>query len=206
MKELAFLFAPQSKKTISAAIEEFLVSKDSHVLRISLEGIPFGVNAREILANAIGRSLLQKARAGSFRGLPVIVMLDEAHQFLNKRIGDETLQVHLDAFSLIAKEGRKYGLSAVIATQRPRDIPDDVLSQMGTMIVHRLVSHFDRETVERASGELDKSAAAFLPVLGQGEALIIGVDFPIPLAVRVIPPKAPPQSKGPDYQNSWCSP
>src|ERR1019366_8948530 len=108
--------------------------------------------------------------------------LDEAHQFLNRQIGDELLQVQLDAFGVIAKEGRKYGLVTVIATQRPRDIAEDVLSQMGTMVVHRLVSPYDRETVERASGEIDKAAASFLPVLAQGEALVIGVDFPIPLA------------------------
>lgn len=201
--DLAFLFDPQTKTTIPNAIAAFLADANSHVLRISLEGVQFGVNAREILVNAIGRSLLQLARAGQFRDAPMIVLLDEAHQFLNKNIGDEFLQVHLDSFSLVAKEGRKYGLSAVIATQRPRDIPDDVLSQMGTMIVHRLVSHFDRETVERASGEIDKAATSFLPVLGQGEALVIGVDFPVPLAVKMIPPNAPPKSNGPDFQKSW---
>ena len=161
------------------------------------------MNAREILVNAIGRTLLQEARAGRFRNVPLIVFLDEAHQFLNKQIGDEFLQVHLDAFGLVAKEGRKYGLVAVIATQRPRDIPEAVLSQMGTMIVHRLVSHFDRETVERASGEIDKAATSFLPVLGQGEALIIGVDFPIPLAVQIMPPNNKPKSKGPDFKYAW---
>lgn len=201
--ELAFLFDPKSKKTVPSAIEDFLANEKSHVLRISLEGVPFGLNAREILVNAVGRTLLQKARAGKFRDLPLIIFLDEAHQFLNKQIGDEFLQVNLDAFGLIAKEGRKYGLSTVLATQRPRDIPEDVLSQMGTMIVHRLVSHFDRDTVERASGEIDKAAASFLPVLGQGEALVIGVDFPIPLAVKVIPPAKPPKSKGPDFQKAW---
>jgi hypothetical protein len=63
------------------------------------------------------------------------------------------------------------------------------------MIVHRLVSHFDREVVERASGEIDKAAAAFLPVLGQGEALMIGVDFPIPLAVRSFHRRLPQSRK-----------
>jgi hypothetical protein len=203
MSDLDFLFNPQKKATIPKIIDDFLANKNAHVLRISLEGVPFGVNAREILANAIGRTLLKKARDGGFRDVPLIVFLDEAHQFLNKQIGDEFLQVQLDAFGLIAKEGRKYGLTTVIATQRPRDVPEDVLSQMGTMIVHRLVSHFDRETVERASGEIDRAAAAFLPVLGQGEALLIGVDFPIPLAVKVIPPIATPKSKGPDFQGAW---
>ena len=203
---LAFLFNPQKKTTIPAVMAAFISKIDSHILRISLEGVPFGVNAREILVNAIGRNLLQMARSGQFRDVPLIVFLDEAHQFLNRQIGDELLQVQLDAFGVIAKEGRKYGLVTVIATQRPRDIPEDVLSQMGTMVVHRLVSPYDRETVERASGEIDKAAASFLPVLAQGEALVIGVDFPIPLAVKVLPPYAQPKSKGPDFQRAWNSP
>ncbi|OPX24710.1 MAG: hypothetical protein B1H05_04720 [Candidatus Cloacimonas sp. 4484_140] len=47
---------------------------------------------------------------------------------------------------MIAKEGRKYGLNVCIATQRPRDIPEDVLSQIGTLIVHRLIN--DKETLQ----------------------------------------------------------
>jgi DNA helicase HerA-like ATPase len=58
---------------------------------------------------------------------PLLVFIDEAHQFLNKRIGEETNRFELDAFGNIAKEGRKYGLNTIIATQRPRDIPEDVL-------------------------------------------------------------------------------
>jgi uncharacterized protein len=49
-----------------------------------------------------------------------------AHQFLSKTVGDDVNKVQLDAFGLIAKEGRKYGLTCLLATQRPRDIPEDV--------------------------------------------------------------------------------
>jgi DNA helicase HerA-like ATPase len=55
---------------------------------------------------------------------------------------------------------------------------------MGTLIVHRLTNDRDREVVERACGEIDRSASAFLPNLKSGEAAIIGVDFPIPLTVH----------------------
>jgi uncharacterized protein len=64
--------------------------------------------------------------------------------------------------------------------------------------------HTTRDTtVERASGEIDKSAAALLPTLGEGRAVIIGVDFPIPLTVQIIEPQSRPDSKGPDYQGLW---
>ena len=109
----------------------------------------------------------------------------------------------MDAFDLIAKEGRKYDLNLCLATQRPRDIPEGVLSQMGTLVVHRLTNDRDREVVERASGSIDRSASAFLPNLEPGEAAIIGVDFPIPLTIQISLPLTPPSSKSADYQMYW---
>jgi DNA helicase HerA-like ATPase len=173
---------------------------------VSLKFLSFTHNAREIVANAIGRHLLLRARENKFKTQPLLVFLDEAHQFLDKQLGDENTRYPLDAFDLIAKEGRKYGLTICIATQRPRDIPEGVLSQMGTLVVHRLINDRDREVVERASGEIDKSAAEFLPTLAPGQAVIIGVDFPIPLTVQIACPEAKPDSKGPDYQGYWCKP
>jgi hypothetical protein len=76
---------------------------------------------------------------------------------------------------------------------------------MGTLIVHRLTNDKDREVVERASGDIDRSAAAFLPTLGPGQAVIIGVDFPIPLTVQISKPHREPDSRGPDYQSHWRS-
>lgn len=98
--------------------------------------------------------------------MPLVVLLDEAHQFLDKSVGDEFSRTDLDALGLIAKEGRKYSLTCVLATQRPRDIPEDVLSQMGMFIVYRLINERDRNVVEKACGDLDSSAAKFLPTLG----------------------------------------
>ena len=83
------------------------------------------------------------------------------------------------------------------------NVLEGVLSQMGTLIVHRLVNDKDREVVERASGDIDRSAAAFLPTLAPGEVAVIGVDFPIPLTVQVIKPTSEPESRGPDYQTAW---
>ena len=136
----------------------------------------------------------------------MLVFVDEAHQFLNRTIGDEEYAARLDSFELIAKEGRKYGLNVCLATQRPRDIPEGVLSQMGTLVVHRLTNDRDREVVERACGEIDKSASAFLPNLEPGEAALIGVDLAIPLTIQIGRPRHSPDSSGPGYQQSWGGP
>jgi len=201
-KSLRCLFHPEMFESLTDKIGAFMKSKTS-VLRISMEDLPFDHNARELLVNALGRHLLGLARDGAFESRPTVVVLDEAHQFLNKNMGDEHNRVHLDAFGLIAKEGRKYGLTVVLATQRPRDIPEDVLSQMGMFVVHRLINERDREVVEKACGSLDASAAAFLPTLGQGEAILVGVDFPMPTPVQITVPRCPPKSEGPAYDKYW---
>lgn len=184
-------------------IEAWLQDDEHPVLRVSLRHLAFTADVREIVANGIGRRILNLARSGRFEDLPLVLCLDEAHQFMNKWLGDEYSRYPLDAFDLIAKEGRKYSLSLCLATQRPRDLPEAVLGQMGTLLVHRLTNDADRRLVERASGDLDQSAAAFLPTLSPGQTLLLGVDYPIPLIVKVSPPSAEPDSSGPDFQRHW---
>lgn len=183
----------------------FLSDESARVMRICLGGVSYEYRAREFIVNAVGRAVLNEARSGRFRKRPLLAILDEAHNFLGRSIGFEDAKVTLDAFELIAREGRKYGLNICLATQRPRDLTEGVLSQIGTLIVHRLTNDRDREIVERACGEIDRSASAFLASLRSGEAAIIGVDFPIPLTVQIHRPSTPPASDGPDYQTAWQS-
>jgi len=177
---------------------------DKKVLRLCLSDVSYQFYAREVLANVIGRKLLSLARNEHFRNKPVLAIVDEAHNFLGKRIGAEDHSTKLDSFEIIAKEGRKYGLNICLATQRPRDITEGVLSQMGTLLVHRLTNDRDREVVERACGEIDRSAASFLPNLKQGEVALVGVDFPIPMTIQIDKPMYPPKSDGPSFQKIWC--
>ncbi len=192
-----------SQSSLTDRIDSFLAGRDDHLLRICLSGISYEYKAREIIANAIGRYLLNKARLGSFRNRPLIVFVDEAHNFLGRSIGAEDSVARLDSFEFLAKEGRKFGVNICLATQRPRDITVGVLSQMGTLLVHRLTNDRDREVVEKACGEIDRSASAFLPNLKPGEAAIIGVDFPIPLTIQMKKPTHRPESEGPNFQKYW---
>ena len=194
----------QSLKTIPSIVEKLCDSSEGEVIRLDLSAIPFEANAREILVNAIGRKLLSCAREGDINhDKPLLVFIDEAHQFLNKKIGDETSSFALDSFGNITKEGRKYGLNVVIATQRPRDVPEDVLSQIGTLIVHRLTNEKDQEVVKKAVGSIDQRSASFLPVLGQGEALLLGVDFPFPMTVKIKTPNNRPESRSASFSSVW---
>lgn len=192
-------------QTIPNLIDAFCMPNyPQKIIRLDLSEVPFEANSREILVNATGRKLLSVARKGLIsHENPLLVFIDEAHQFLNKTVGEDSSKYRLDSFGDISKEGRKYGLNTVIATQRPRDIPEDVLSQIGTLIVHRLTNHLDQEIVKRSVGAIDQRSASFLPVLGQGEALMLGVDFPFPMTVKIKRPINAPTSKSASFSHSW---
>jgi energy-coupling factor transporter ATP-binding protein EcfA2 len=186
-------------------IDDWLKS-DTPVLRLSLRYLPFSHYLREIVVDAIGRHLLDLARARTFASHPLLVAVDEAHQFFGRTVGDDVMSVHLEQFESIAKEGRKYGLTLCMATQRPADLPAGVMSQAGMLLVHRLGDGRDRDYIEKASSELDRSAARLLPALVPGEALFVGVDFPVPVAVKVPRPLHAPESEGPKYAKGWVAP
>ncbi len=204
LPHLASIFDPGELPSIFDELYTFLRDPVSRVLRISLKFLPFDYCARETVANALARHLLELAREDTFRRHPLLVVVDEAHQFLNQRFEEQATEgTTLDAFALIAKEGRKYGLTVCLSTQRPRDIPEDVLSQMGTIFVHRLINHYDLTVVERAAGAMSRELIAGVPLLKSGQALLVGVDFDEPRIISVKAPACPPYSRSADYQKLW---
>lgn len=198
------ILGDQVSTSLFKGIQTFLTTP-GQVCRINLSQLSFEFGLREIAVNLIGRWLSDYIRDFKLtQKAPVVVFLDEAHNFLNQQLGDDDVRYKLDAFEKLAKEGRKYWLSLVLATQQPRDIPAGILSQMGTLIVHRLINEADRRVVEMACGQIDAAAAKFVPNLSPGEAAIIGVDFPIPLTIQInLPPEdKKPRSSSPDF-SKW---
>lgn len=201
------VFGPTGPDSVFSRLETFF-GDGNRLLRINLSDLSFDFYLREIAVNLIGRWLREHVRDYKLKAdRPVLVVLDEAHNFLNRHLGDEDFKQPLDAFEKIAKEGRKFWINLVLATQQPRDIPPGILSQMGTLVVHRLINEADRKVVEMACGQLDAAAAKFLPSLGPGEAAIIGVDFPIPLTIQIEQPakNLRPTSAGPQF-TKWLQP
>lgn len=195
------IFKPGELPSLFQELKEFFADPEAKLLCLSLENVSFQYRTREILSNAIGRYLLELARLDAFVNMPVLAVLDEAHQFLAEPKKDD--EYPLESFGLIAKEGRKYALTLCLATQRPRDIPEDVLSQVGMMIVHRITSDRDRTTIERAVGGFSDENALLLPQLETGQALVIGCEYAKPILIKMAAPEQKPDSGGPDYQRWW---
>lgn len=190
----------ESQGELTKIIDDFILNSEKNLLRISFETVGFEFQAREILANAIGKYLLEKARCNLFKTNPLVLFLDEAHQFLNRTIVDDYFQGDtLTSYDQIAKECRKYGLFLCIATQMPRDIPLGTLSQMGAFVVHRLINSYDKESIAHACSSANSGILSFLPVLGEGEAIITGVDFPMPITVKINEPVLKPDSNTPRF-------
>jgi Predicted ATPase len=180
-------------------IKEFIKpSNTEQILRIGFEQLSYDFSIRELIVDFISSFLLKESRKGTFNETPLLLFIDEAHQFLNKRINaEDNTTFSLQNIDLIAKECRKYGLFLCLATQMPRDIPIGTLSQMGTFIVHRLINEQDKKAIENAASTANKNALSFLPILGEGEALLVGVDFPMPLLLKIDKPNIPPKSETP---------
>lgn len=199
---LSSIFRPGKVPSLFDAIQEFVDADNVKVLRISLKHLPFDHSARETIANAIGLHVLELGQKEKFRRRPLLMVLDEAHQFVHTMSPGEERYSH-DAFGSIAKEGRKYSVSLCLATQRPRDIPEDVLSQVGAMLIHRLINNNDRGVIERACGDIDSAAANMIPLLAPGEGILVGAGLLDPLPIRILAPTCKPESRGPDYQAFW---
>ncbi len=201
--DLAPIFAPHTAPSLISDLDTFLLDEAVSVLRVSFEFLSSTHHVREIVANAVARRLLELARQRVFMERPLLLVVDEAHQVLHGTASAFSRDFPLDAYRVVAKEGRKYGLALCVCTQRPGDIPEDIMSQIGTFLVHRLIGITDRALVERATGACDKEMLDDLPALSPGEALIVGSSFSRVLRVRMKLPTAQPHSHGPNYQALW---
>ena len=101
---------------------------------------------------------------------PVLVVIEEAHVFIPKEEKTETKYMA----AKVAREGRKFGLGLVIVSQRPRGIDTNVLSQMGSVAIMKMVQQEDQAQVSAASEGLSKDIIEQLPSLNPGEAIFVG--------------------------------
>jgi len=125
------------------------------------------------------------------RTRPLLFVLEEAHAYLNS--GNEGAAS--TAARRIVKEGRKYGLGAMIVSQRPSEIDPSILSQCGTMFAMRLANATDRSHVTSTVSDNLEGLFNMLPALRTGEAIIVGEAVHLPLRAMI---DAPTKNRRPD--------
>ncbi len=135
---------------------------------------------------------------------PVLLVCEEAHRYApqDSNLGFEPTK---NALARIAKEGRKYGLSLCLVSQRPSELATSVLSQCNTSFVFRIASLRDQEIIRGIVADNAYGLLDFLPLLGNGEAVVIGDAVSMPLRVRFdrLPEERRPRSMTARFSETW---
>ncbi len=138
--------------------------------------------------------------------IPVTLVCEEAHRYVpaNPNAGFEPCK---RSIAKIAKEGRKYGASLCIVTQRPAEIDPTILSQCNTVFALRMSNDRDQQIVQSAVSDTGSGLLEFLPALGQREAIAFGDGVTLPVRIRFdeLPPSALPRSSTAKFSEKWQS-
>lgn len=177
---------------------------DRPITILDLSGVPSAVLVRLIgsILRIVYEALYwsrEKTEGGVLR--PLLVVMEEAHRYVSPDNGN----VAADVVKRIAKEGRKYGVGAMLVSQRPSEIDETVLSQCGTLIALRLSNPGDRARVKGALPDNLSGLMDLLPVLRTGETIICGEAARLPVRCRVSLPPADclPRSSDPEVSVAW---
>ncbi len=112
---------------------------------------------------------------------PVLAVIEEAHAFISKDKQTDTKYIA----AKIAREGRKFGLGLAIVSQRPRAIDPNILSQMGSLAVMKIIQHDDQQQIAAASESLNREIVELLPSLNPGDAVLVGQWVNLPAFVHI---------------------
>lgn len=136
--------------------------------------------------------------------IPVTLVCEEAHRYVpaNPNAGFEPCK---RAIAKIAKEGRKYGASLCIVTQRPAEIDPTILSQCNTVFALRMANDRDQQIVQSAVSDTGSGLLEFLPALGQREAIAFGDGVTLPVRIRFdeLAPHNLPRSSTAQFSEKW---
>lgn len=116
------------------------------------------------------------------------IIIDEAHNILShtsQRESETWKDYRLEMFEEIIKEGRKFGVFLTVASQRPSDISDTIISQLHNYFLHRLINNKDILAVERTIAYLDKVSFDALPILPTGTCVFAGLSAHVPVVVEI---------------------
>lgn len=136
---------------------------------------------------------------------PIVLICEEAHRYVPDS-GEAEYGTAQNAIKRIAREGRKYGISLMLVSQRPADIEGTVISQCGTWLVLRLTNSADQQQVARFLPDNLSGMTRALPTLGQQEALFVGVGAALPARIRVfdLTWDKLPRSSTVKFAHSWA--
>ncbi|WP_095191451.1 ATP-binding protein [Pseudomonas sp. Irchel 3E19] len=207
---LDFLFKNVDELTIEGVLEQFLgyqKNSEANVTVIDLSGIPFEVLS--ITVSLISRILFEFGyyykrllSQQSDCETPILLVYEEAHKYVPR--SDLTrYRASKNAIERIAKEGRKYGVTLAIVSQRPSEVSETIFSQCSNFVAMRLTNPDDQSYVRKLLPDTSGDLISNLPTLQSGEALIIGDSIIIPSMVKIDKCIATPNSVDIAFFSKW---
>jgi DNA helicase HerA-like ATPase len=197
----------------SVSVQDTMGEVLARLFRVPAEGRPISVidlstvppEILDVVISVISRLAFDLA-VWSKGGLPMLLVCEEAHRYAPA--DDKKFVPTRQALSRIAKEGRKYGLSLALVTQRPCELDSTIVSQCGTAIALRLSSERDQEVIRGSTYEGMLDLVDFLPLLGDREALILGQGVSMPMRVRFddLGKRSIPRNIHAGFSKSWKTP
>ncbi len=190
-------------------LKQFLGYLDkSNITIIDLSGIPFEVLS--ITVSLISRLVFDFAFHYSklqhiddkLNDIPFLIVCEEAHNYIPKSGGSE-YKSSKKSIERIAKEGRKYGLSLMIVSQRPSEVSDTIFSQCNNFVALRLTNINDQNYIKNLLPNNSNSITDILPTLSAGECLIVGDATPMPSIVQMKMPAPEPKSESIKFHSEW---
>ena len=195
----------------SVAMRDNMASILSRILRLPVAGKPLTIldlsavpsEILNVVVSVLCRLLFDFA-VWSDGAIPILLICEEAHRYApeDERAGFGPTKKSL---SRIAKEGRKYGLSLCVASQRPAELASGMLSQCNTIFAMRLTHQRDQELVRAAMSDAAFGMLEALPSLGNAEAIAVGegVAVPMRLVFEELLPEQRPKSASATFSGAW---
>ncbi len=202
-KRFEFLFKPKKFKT-TETFSQFLellfgLKSGKSIVVLNLSNVPPEVT--NALASLLARLVFDFNMWNPYRAnLPILLVLEEAHNYLNMRSSSQTARRTIER---VIKEGRKYGVSCMIVSQRPIDVAESIMSQCSNFVAMRLSNPDDQAYIGKLVPESMTDLLDVIPALKQGEGLLLGDACILPLRTKIDPPDPFPKSKDVDFYTKW---
>lgn len=174
--------------------------KRTNLTIVDLSGIPFDMV--DITVAVLTRLLFDfNFWTPPSQRKPIVLVYEEAHNYIPRKPGPFSFA--RTAVERVAKEGRKYGVSSVIVSQRPSELSETALSQCNNLIVMRLNNPDDQHYVTRVVSDQFAAMVNMLPILAPGEGFVIGDSVLMPLRTLIDLPPRSPRSADSDVFVEW---
>ncbi len=193
----------EMSKGVAAVIRQMLGRFESrkNLTIVDLSGLPFDVV--DVTVAVLTRTLFDfNFWAPPEERQPFVLAFEEAHNYLPRTDKAESMFAR-DAVEKVAKEGRKYGVSAMVVTQRPSEISETILSQCNSMVLMRMNNPDDQNYVARVVSDQFRSLITLLPSMKPGEGFIIGDSVMMPMRTLIDLPPRLPRSGDVDFFKLW---